>query len=152
MQADADTRQAEHPGMRQEVTLLAASFGTEIAFIEPEILQIGTDKLRQFVSSEPRLTSHRFYVEEILRTAAHTLSEPEEKILATAAPVTAAPSTSSVWGVATGMQAAHHLDDLGETAERRQRRRAGVWGGDHSRTSPLRWVLDSRAPPGCAQS
>jgi len=95
LQADEDTRQAEHQGMRQEVTLLASSFGTEIAFIEPEILQIGSDKLRQFVSSEPRLTSHRFYVEEILRTAAHTLSEPEENILATAAPVTAAPSTTS---------------------------------------------------------
>jgi oligoendopeptidase F len=95
LQADEDTRQAERQGMRQEVTLLASSFGTEVAFIEPELLQIGPDKLRQFVSSESRLASHRFYVEEILRTAAHTLSEAEEKILATAAPVTAAPSTTS---------------------------------------------------------
>ena len=95
LQADEDTRQAERQGMRQEVTLLASSFGTEVAFIEPELLQIGPDKLRQFVSSESRLASHRFYVEEMLRTAAHTLSEAEEKILATAAPVTAAPSTTS---------------------------------------------------------
>ena len=46
---------AEHQGMRQEVTLLGASFGTEIAFMEPEILQIGRDKLQQFLSSEPGL-------------------------------------------------------------------------------------------------
>ena len=53
--------------MRQEVTLLGASFGTEAAFIEPEILQIGREKLQQFLSSEPRLASYRFYIEEIFR-------------------------------------------------------------------------------------
>ena len=94
LQADQDTRQAEHEGMRQEVTLLASSFGSEVAFIEPEILQIGGDKLRQFAASEPRLASHRFYLDEIVRQAAHTLSEPEEKLLASAATISAAPSTT----------------------------------------------------------
>ena len=95
LQADEDTRHAAHQGMRQEVTLVAASFGSEIAFIEPEILQIGREKARHFVESEPRLASYRFYIDEIFRRAAHTLSEPEEKILASAAPVTIAPSTTS---------------------------------------------------------
>ena len=95
LQADQDTRQAEHQGMRQEVTLLASSFGSEVAFIEPEILHIGGDKLRQFASSEPRLASYRFYLDEIVRQAAHTLSESEEKILASAATITAGPSTTS---------------------------------------------------------
>jgi oligoendopeptidase F len=95
MQADEDTRHAEHQGMRQEVTLVAASFGAEVAFVEPEILQIGREKIQQFLSSEPRLGSYRFYLEEILRQAPHTLSEPEERILASAASVTIAPSTTS---------------------------------------------------------
>jgi len=77
------------------MTLVAASFGTEVAFIEPEILQIGRDKSLQFVTSEPRLASYRFYIDEIFRRAAHTLSEPEEKILASASSVTIAPSTTS---------------------------------------------------------
>ena len=81
--------------MRQEVTLIGASFGTEVAFIEPEILKIGRGTIQQYLSSEPRLASYRFYLEEILRQAAHTLSEPEERILASAAAVTAAPSTTS---------------------------------------------------------
>ena len=85
----------EHQGMRQEVTLIGASFGTDVAFIEPEILKIGRDRIQQFLSSEPRLASYRFYLDEILRQAAHTLSEPEERILASAAAVTAAPSTTS---------------------------------------------------------
>jgi oligoendopeptidase F len=95
LRADEDTRHAEHQGMRQEITLMGASFGTETAFIDPEILQIGRDTLQQFLSSEPRLASYRFYIEELVRRAAHTLSEPEETILASAAAVTAAPSTTS---------------------------------------------------------
>src|SRR5688572_13690202 len=95
LQADEDTRHAEHQGMRQEMTLVGAAFGSEIAFIEPEILQIGAEKLRQFLASEPRLATYRFYVEELLRREKHTLSEAEEKILAAAAPVTGAPSTTS---------------------------------------------------------
>ena len=93
--ADEDTRHAEHQGMRQEVTLIGASFGAEVAFMDPEILQMGRDKAQQFLSSEPRLASHRFYIDEIFRRAAHTLTEPEEKILASAASVTVAPSTTS---------------------------------------------------------
>ena len=93
--ADEDTRHAEHQGMRQEVTLLGASFGTETAFVEPEILQVGRQKLQQFITSEKRLATYRFYLEELLRTAAHTLSEPEERILASAGAITAAPSTTS---------------------------------------------------------
>ncbi len=95
LQADEDTRHAEHQGMRQEMTLVGATFGSEIAFIEPEILRIGGEKLRQFLSSEPRLATFRFYVEELLRREAHTLSETEEKILAAASPVTGAASTTS---------------------------------------------------------
>jgi oligoendopeptidase F len=93
--ADEDTRRAEQQGMRQEVTLLGASFGTETAFVEPEILQLGREKLQQFLASEKRLATYRFYVEELLRMAAHTLSEPEERILASAGAVTSAPSTTS---------------------------------------------------------
>jgi oligoendopeptidase F len=95
LQADQDTRVAEHQGMRQEMTLVGSAFGTETAFIDPEILQIGRERIQQFLSSEPRLASYRFYLEEILRQAAHTLSEPEERILAAASSVTGAPSTTS---------------------------------------------------------
>jgi len=95
LQADEDTRIAEHQGMRQEMTLVYTTFGAETAYIEPEILRIGSDTLQRFLSSEPRLASHRFYVNELVRRERHTLSEAEEKILASAAPVTGAPSTTS---------------------------------------------------------
>ncbi len=95
LQADEDTRIAERQGARQEMTLVGATFGAESAFMEPEILKIGAEKLRQFIASEPRLATHRFYLEELLRRQSHTLTEPEEKILAAASPVTGVASTTS---------------------------------------------------------
>jgi len=95
LRADEDTRNAEQQGMKQEVTLLSTSFGTETAYIEPELLTVGRDKLHAFVAAEPRLASYRFYIDELLRQARHTLSEPEEMILASAEPLADAPSTTS---------------------------------------------------------
>ena len=41
MLADQDTRDAAHEGMRQEMVQLAAAFGAESSFIEPELLKAG---------------------------------------------------------------------------------------------------------------
>ena len=41
MEADQDTRDSQREGMRQEMTQLAATFGAEAAYIEPEILKAG---------------------------------------------------------------------------------------------------------------
>src|SRR5688572_9435919 len=43
LRADEDTRHAEHQGMRQEMSLIGASFGSEIAFVE----QIGRASCRE---------------------------------------------------------------------------------------------------------
>src|SRR3954447_15599699 len=53
--ADQDTRDSPHEGMRQEMTQLAAAFGAESSFIEPELLKSGEDKVKTFVAGEPRL-------------------------------------------------------------------------------------------------
>ncbi len=94
LRADEDTRIGEHQGMRQEMTLLGTTFGAEVAYMQPEILQIDRARLQQFITSDPRLESFRFYLEEIVRRAAHTLSEPEERMLASVAPLASSPSTT----------------------------------------------------------
>jgi oligoendopeptidase F len=92
MLADQDTRDAAHQGMRQEIVQLSAAFSAEAAFIEPELLRVGKAALDRFLAAEPRLKVYRFYLEDVARRAAHTLSENEEKILAAAGPLAGAPS------------------------------------------------------------
>ena len=85
--ADEDTRDSQHQGMRQEMTQLASAFGAQTAFIEPELLRAGKPALDRLVASEPRLKVYRFYIEDVARRAAHTLSADDERLLADAGPM-----------------------------------------------------------------
>ena len=73
--------------MQQEMAQIAATFGAQASFIEPEILKAGEAAIKAFVASEPRLKVYRFYLEDIARRAAHTLTDSEEKLLADAGPL-----------------------------------------------------------------
>jgi oligoendopeptidase F len=95
--ADQDTRDSTHQGMRQEITQLAATFGAETAYINPEILKAGNAAIQTFMGGEPRLKPYRRDLEELMRRSAHTLSDSEEKILADARPM--AGSASTVYGI-----------------------------------------------------
>ena len=97
--ADQDTRDSGHQGMKQEMVQLAAAFAAQASFIEPEILKADKATLDRFLASEPRLSPYRFYIEDILRRQAHTLSEAEEKILADAGPLAGGPA--NVYGILT---------------------------------------------------
>src|SRR5688500_8607266 len=86
MLADQDTRVSETQGMQQEMQQIYARFGAEASYIEPEILKVGTATIEKFIAGEKRLAPFAFYLRDISRRAAHTLSDAEEKILADAAP------------------------------------------------------------------
>ena len=92
MLADEDTRDSAHEGMQQEMVQLASAFGAQASFIEPEILKADKTSIERFVAAEPRLKVYRFYLEDVMRRATHTLSDPEEKLLADSGPLMGAPS------------------------------------------------------------
>jgi oligoendopeptidase F len=91
--ADENTRDNEHEGMRQEMVKLASEFGARSAYVEPEILRFEPGTVARFLAAEPRLKPYQFYLEDIARRAPHTLSEPEERLLADAGPLANSPST-----------------------------------------------------------
>ena len=92
MLADQDTRDSSHEGMRQEMNHLAAAYGAESAFFEPELLEAGQARVKALVASEPRLKVFSFYLDDVFRRAAHTLSDVEEKLLADAGPLAGSPA------------------------------------------------------------
>ena len=97
MKSDEDTRVSLYQGMQQEMIQLGSVFGTETAFLEPEILKMDNATIERFVGQEPRLQVFRHYLEDIARRRAHTLSNAEEKLLAGASVMAAGPS--SVYGI-----------------------------------------------------
>jgi oligoendopeptidase F len=92
MLSDQDTRLSGPQGMQQEMQQLFARFGAEAAFVEPEILKVGQDTIDKAIAAEARLKPYSFYLRDIFRRAAHTLSDAEEKILADAGPLAGSPS------------------------------------------------------------
>ncbi len=85
--ADQDTRDSAHQGMRQEMVQVAAAFSAAAAYVDPEILKAGKATIDKFVAAEPRLKPYRMKLDDVIRRAAHTLSDSEEKLLADLQPV-----------------------------------------------------------------
>src|SRR5688572_4515237 len=97
MLADEDTRVSGPQGMQQEMQQLYAEFAAHASYIEPEVLRVGSATIEKFITAEPRLKTYTFYLRDITRRAAHTLSDAEEKILADAQPL--AGSASNIYGI-----------------------------------------------------
>lgn len=97
MLADQDTRDATNQGMRAEMLQLASDLGAKGAFLEPDVLLLPSGTIEKYLAAEPRLKPYRFYLEDIARRASHTLSEPEERLLASAGPLASSPS--NVYGI-----------------------------------------------------
>ncbi len=97
MRSDEDTRVADALGARQEVMQLAAEFSSHSSWIAPEVLALPPGTVAKFLTQEPGLAPYRFFLEDLERQRAHTLSQGEEKILAESGLVSPAPST--IYGV-----------------------------------------------------
>ena len=81
---DQDARVSRHLEMREAVRRLGVQFRSAGAYMRPEILAIGGDKVRRLVAADARLAPYRTYLEDILRYGPHTLSAQEEKVAAEA--------------------------------------------------------------------
>jgi oligoendopeptidase F len=92
LRLDQDMRVPSSAALQQELNQLGAALGEKAAFIEPEILAIDPAKVQSFLKSDERRDTYRHYLDDILRRHAHTGTEGEEKIIAAAELMAAAPS------------------------------------------------------------
>jgi oligoendopeptidase F len=75
MTGDEDTRLSEPQGMQQEMQQLHAEFSAHASYMQPEILRIGGPAIEGFIAAEPRLATHAFPLRDVIRRAAHTLTD-----------------------------------------------------------------------------
>ena len=85
LKADADTSVSASVERRQLAIALGADFGEATAWLNPEVLALGADKVTAFEAAEPGLAKFRFPLANILRQAPHTLGSEAEGVLAAAA-------------------------------------------------------------------
>lgn len=68
------------------------NFQTASAWIPPEVLSVGKEKVDSFIAQEPDLEKFSFMLNDMLRQAPHTLDDETESLLAQAGLVLSAPS------------------------------------------------------------
>jgi len=94
LNSDLDTRAMKYSAMKQELQQMFSDLGAKTAFVEPEILSADWDKIDGFIKSDPELSPYRMGLENLFRTKKHSLSEPEERIMALSSLVTGVPSST----------------------------------------------------------
>lgn len=82
MPSDLDTRDMKYSGMKKELQQLFTDYAANIAFIDPEILSTEWSVIEGFIKEEPKLKIYEKGLKDLFRQKKHTLSEPEERILA----------------------------------------------------------------------
>ncbi len=80
--SDQDKRVSRAQQMRQEATQVVTDFQTAVAYLRPEIIGVGRAKIDAFLAAEPKLRPYGMFFDDILRSAPHTLTGSEEKIVA----------------------------------------------------------------------
>ena len=85
LKADEDLRIASNQERRQTSQQLGTLIDEKTAWLSPEILRLGAGTVRRFVGENADL-KHRFdfFLENILRSATHTLGDEAEGVLAAA--------------------------------------------------------------------
>ncbi len=90
--SDEDLRISKNQSLTQETSNLGTEFSEKTAFLSPEILKINPEKINSFMQSDKRLSEYKMFIDNIQRLRKHTLSESEEKILASFGSVAQTPS------------------------------------------------------------
>jgi oligoendopeptidase F len=93
MYSDLDTRDMKYSGLTKEMQQLSTDYGAMLAFMDPEILNTEWSLIEKFINEEPKLKLYEKRLKNLFMQQEHTLSEPEERVLALAGMVTGAPSS-----------------------------------------------------------
>ncbi|MDE1938062.1 MAG: oligoendopeptidase F family protein [Alphaproteobacteria bacterium] len=92
LKADEDVRIAVNQEREQLAQALATTLGEKTAWLTPEILAVGADKVKAFEAASPDLKRRfGFFLDNVLRAAPHTLDAQAEGVMAAASNVLAQP-------------------------------------------------------------
>ncbi len=89
---DEDQGNTTHQSMSQKMFGIYAKLGSDLAFIDPEILDCDSSTLEEFYKINPNLELYRKQIEEIQRLKNHTLSAEMEKVVAMTAEMSNSPN------------------------------------------------------------
>lgn len=91
MHLDEDRRVSKYQSLNDRVRALAVEVGEHTSFVEPELIKMDPNVLKDLASREG-FEPYKMFFQEIERSRQHVLSDSEERILAAMGEVAGAPS------------------------------------------------------------
>ena len=85
---DEDTTNAVALARKQQTEALQADVAEATSFLEPELVALGPHRIDRLMRRHKALREYRHLLKETMRRAPHTLSAPEERLMAMAGPMT----------------------------------------------------------------
>ena len=94
MKHDQDTAESENQKLIQRAQMAYVSISEMLSFMDPEILSLSEDKLKEYYEEEKGLEEFRVTLDDIYRMKEHSLSKIEEKLLAASGDMAETPSNA----------------------------------------------------------
>lgn len=91
LQSDENTADTKNQGMKQELRQKASAVSAKLSFVSPELSAISKETLEGFKKELPELSKYDMFFDNLERQKKYILSEKEERIMAEAGKLTAAP-------------------------------------------------------------
>lgn len=79
---DQDLGNSENESLAQQASSLGTKLSEAASYFNPEVLKIDSKKMDEFYEAEPKLLEYKIVLDDIQRMSKHTLTESEEKIIA----------------------------------------------------------------------
>ena len=117
---DEDTRNPVYQAMNGKFRSAMVKIASACSFATPEIMAIEDADLERFYAEKPELERYRRYLTNMRRMREHTLSAAEERLLASAAEITGAPSNIYSMFANADIKFADAVDAEGKTYPVRQ--------------------------------
>lgn len=114
-QFDVNQSDGRLRSMQGQVRNLFPSFGEATSWIEPELLEIDPGVIKNFMAEEPALQVYDYYFAELWRQQEHTLSSPEERLMALTGNMRGTPGDAHEALLGVDMKFEDVVDSNGET-------------------------------------
>jgi oligoendopeptidase F len=82
LRRDDDTSDPAGTERSQRAGVLRGQFSEATAFVRPELLELGTERLQTLLHDSPGLAMYRHFLDDIERAASHTLDKEGESLIA----------------------------------------------------------------------
>lgn len=114
---NTDMSNSDWIGRMQMLQQLAIQYGENLAWVNPELLQIPQATMHKYIAANPALADYKKSYDDLYLQQAHVLSEPEEAILALAGNISSTPGDVQEMMTDSDMRWGFITDENGDSVE-----------------------------------